>query len=222
MNSKTEQPKKKKNKNIFKYFVYDFVKWTGALPVILWYRLKIYYESPLAKTKQKKGVLISANHIGYQDPIILTRAFWRRRLNMVATKDLFTTKLKKWFFNNILCIEIDKENISIASYKEIVNRLKDDKVVTIFPEGHIVHNKENQVDAFKSGVVLMAMQANVPIVPVHIIKKEKWWHRQKIIIGEPVVLPSNKMNLEEIQNYCEILRKKEIELFENYKKGKNK
>ena len=39
---------------------------------------------------------------------------------------------------------------------------------------------------------------------------------------EPVVLPSNRMNLEEIQNYCEILRKKEIELFENYKKGKNK
>ena len=138
---------------------------------------------------------------------------------MVATKSLFTTKLKNWFFKKILCIKIDKENISIDSYKEIVSTLKDNKMVTIFPEGHIANNDDNMVDAFKSGVILMAKQANVPIVPVYVIKREKWWHRQKLVVGEPIKLPKEMLSLEELQKYSEILRNKEIELYELYKKG---
>lgn len=219
MNSKKKQKKKKNRKNIFKYFVYDFVKWTGALPVILWFRLKCYYESPLAKKKVKGGALISSNHISMFDPIILSTKFWYRRMYMVATKNLFDTKLKNWFFKHILCIKIDKENVNIDSYKEIVSRLKENRVVTIFPEGHIAHNDDNSMDSFKMGVMLMAMQAKVPIVPVYIIKREKWWHRQKIVIGEPISLPEGRLSMEDLQRYSEILRNKQTELYEIYKKG---
>ena len=211
--------KQKKRWKPFRFFVYDFVKWTGALPVALWFRMKTYYESPLAKKKIKGRVLICANHFSFLDPVIISVKFWRRRLHMVATKDLFATKLKKWFFKRILCIEIDKENISIDSYKEIIGKLKDDRAVVIFPEGHINNSEGDGVDPFKSGVILMAMQTNSPIVPAHIIKKEKWWHRQRIVVGEPIVLPSERMNLEDIQKYSDLLRKKEIELLEIYKRG---
>ena len=217
MNSTKEKPKRK---NPFKYFVYDFVKWTGALPILLWLRNKTYYQSPLAKKKVKGGALISANHISMMDPVILSAKFWYRRLHMVATKYLFDTKRKKWFFKKILCIEIDKENVGINSIKEIVSTLKDGKAVTIFPEGHIAKNEGNTMDTFKSGVILMAMQANVPIIPTLIIKREKWWHRQKVVVGDPIVLPEGRLNLEEIQKYCEILQTKEKELYDIYTKGK--
>ena len=216
MNSKKEQTKKKR-KNPFRYFVYDFVKWTGALPVVIWLRLKCYYENKNAKKKVKGGAVICANHLGFIDPVILNVKMWYRRLNMVATKYLFDTKAKARFFRSILCIEIDKENISVDAFKEIINRLKDNRIVTIFPEGHINHNaKENTMDPFKSGVILMAMQANVPIIPMHIIKREKWWQRQKLIVGEPIYLPEGKMNLMQIQEYSEKLRNKELELLEVY------
>lgn len=219
MNSKNEQKKKRKIKNPFRYFVYDFVKWTGALPVVIWLRLKCYYENKNAKKKIKGGALLCSNHLGFVDPVILSTKIWYRRLNMVATKNLFDTKTKAWFFRNILCIEIDKENIGVDAFKEIINRLKDNKVVTIFPEGHINHKaKENtmEMDPFKSGVILMAMQAKVPIIPMHIIPREKWWHRQKLIVGEPIYLPDERMNLMQIQEYSEKLRNKELELLEVY------
>lgn len=219
MNSKKEQKKKKRP---FRFLVYDFVKWTGALPILLWFRLKTYYESPLAKKKPKGGALICANHFSCTDPITLSVKFWYRRLHMVATKSLFDTKLKSWFFKKILCIEIDKENISINSYKEIISTLKDNRAVAIFPEGHLNKSNNESLDSFKSGVILMAMQTKVPIVPVHIIKREKWWQRQRVVVGDPIVLPSERMNLEEIQKYCEILREKEVELLEIYKGRKNK
>ena len=94
----TEKNKTKKIKNPFRFFVYDFVKFTGALPVLIWYRVKCVYENKLAKKKIKGGALICANHIGFSDPIILNIATWYRRMHFVATNDLFNTKLKAWFF----------------------------------------------------------------------------------------------------------------------------
>jgi len=217
MNSKGEQKKKRKRRNPFRFFIYDFVKFTGALPVIIWLRVKCYYQNKNAKKRIKGGAIVCANHISCIDPVVLSVKMWYRRLHMVATKYLFDTKLKSWFFRNILCIRIDKENIGVDSFKEIINTLKDKRVVTVFPEGHINHNaKENTMDPFKSGVILMAMQANVPIVPMLIIKREKWWQRQKIVVGEPIELPNERLNLVQIQEYSEKLRNKELELLEVY------
>lgn len=216
MNSKEEQTKKKpkndKRKCIFKYFVHDFVKWTGAIPVFIWFRLKCIYENKNAKKKIKNGALICANHLGFKDPIILHNVMWYRRLHTVALKELFErNKVLTWFLTKTLCIPINRENVSIDGFKNIINVLKDKKVVAIFPEGHINHN-ENQLDFFKSGIVLMAMLGNVPIVPMAIIKKEKWYQRQKVVIGEPIYLPKERMNLNQIDDFCKMLRIKEEEL----------
>lgn len=222
MNLKTEQQKnKKKTRNPFKYFVFDFVKWTGALPIFIWLRLKTIYENKNAKKKIKGGALVCANHMSFKDPLVLHTKLWYRRLHMVATKEIFSNKLADWFFTKALCIKIDRENIGVNSFKEIITRLKDNKVVAIFPEGHINHNT-GTLDFFKSGVILMAMQGNVPIVPMLIIKKEKWWQRQKIVVGEPINLPNDRMNLMQINEYSELLRKKEMELLEIYEKRKKR
>ena len=221
MSSKTEQQKKKKCKNIFKYFVYDFIKITGAISVIVWLRLKTFYTSKKAKKKIKGAALIYANHNSFKDPIILHNQLWYRRLYMVATKELFSSKLARWFFKQVLCIEIDKENVGVNSFKEIINTLNNKKLVAIFPEGHINENKE-KLDFFKSGIVLMAMQAKVPIVPIYIINREKWWQRQKIVVGEPINLPEGKLNLVQINEFSALLRHKEMELIEFYNNRRKK
>lgn len=42
------------------------------------------------------------------------------------------------------------------------------------------------MNAFKSGMVMMAVKAKVPIVPVFLKKKEHWYSRLVIAIGEPI------------------------------------
>ena len=40
------------------------------------------------------------------------------------------------------CIQVDKENFSMDSFHEVIRRLKDDKVVLIFPEGQVNRNEK--------------------------------------------------------------------------------
>lgn len=216
-----KERKGKTRKRPFRFFVYDFVKWTGAWPIVVWFRIKCIYENKDAKKKIKGGALICANHISYKDPIILSTVMWYRRLHFVALKEMFSTKLATWFFTHILCLPIDRQNVSINSFKDIIEVLKDRRVVGIFPEGHINH-EEGKLDFFKSGIVLMAMRAKVPIVPMVIIKKDRWWQRQKVVVGQPINLPEGNLNLDQISEFSEILRQKEGELIELYNQRRKK
>ena len=50
----------------------------------------------------------------------------------------------------------------------------------IFPQGAI----SDETAGFKSGAVLIAVQADVPIIPIYIVRRKKWWQRYRLIIGD--------------------------------------
>lgn len=214
--------KQKKKSKWFKYFFFNFVKVTGAIPVWLWLRNKYYYENSNAKQKVKKGALIIANHRGFIDPVVMHSVFWYRNLHFIMAKEVMSNKFLKWFLPNILCIPIDRENVSMRSFKEIIDTLKQGKAVGIFPEGHIINNKADELDPFKSGAVLMAAQANVPIIPMVIIRRKKWWQRQKVVLGEPITINTSRPTLKDITDISQMLHEKELELMKIYKKRNKK
>ena len=220
MNSTNKQIKKR-NKN--SYFFYNFVKITGAIPTILYIRTKVIPFGNTKPSKIKGGVLISANHVSFIDPVIIHCVFSNRKLHCLATKELFSSKLKNFFFTQMHCIKVDKDNFSMNSFHEVRDLLKADKAVVIFPEGQVNH-EVGEVLAFKSGAILMAHQSNKPILPVYIVKREKWYHRQKVIVGDPVDIRSicgMMPTMDQLKKANDILREKEIELMEFYLKGEN-
>ena len=168
----------------------------------------------------KKGALISANHTGFIDPVVVQTQFWYRRTHTVAMKELFETKGKNWFFRKVLCIPIDRQNMNISSFKDIISVLKDGKIVAIFPEGQI-NNDSGTVASFKSGVILMALKAKVPIVPIYIAKREKWYKRQVVVVGDPIQIDEN-CNLMQINQLSQTLHDKEVELMELYNQRRKK
>lgn len=200
----------------FRNLPYDFTIVTGC-PAFLWYRPKRIYISKEAKKKVKGGMILISNHISLRDPVYLLVGYPFRRHNFVATKELFCNKFRKWFFGKFFrIIEIDRDNFSIASFKEITQRLKEGRMVTLFPEGHVNTNDDGSLNQFKSGMVMMAIKGNAPIVPVFIKKKSKLGSRLVIAIGEAInvndytkgVMPT----IEEIDKISQALREQELEL----------
>ena len=147
------------------YIIYDFMKVTGCIPALLIIRPKIHYLSERSPKKIKGAMLVSCNHTTFIDPMILLVVFWRRRLLAVATKDLFDTWLKDFAFNQMHCIKVDKENFTLEAYKNICGALNTGHLVSIYPEGEI-HNSNEGLLNFKTGVVHMARRGNAPILPV--------------------------------------------------------
>ena len=79
-----------------KCFFHDFVKWTGALPVVVYLRQKRHY----INGKKQKGLfrgaaIIVSNHPGFFDPLIAMNAFWMKRCGFIATKDIFKNQFQK-------------------------------------------------------------------------------------------------------------------------------
>lgn len=217
--SKPASPRKPKR---IGNFWYDFVKITGAIPALLWIRPKIIR---VGQKCPKGGVLISSNHPTFLDPIIILTSFPWRRLHSLATKDLYKNRLLTFMFNRMHCIQVDKTNFSMATFHEVVDRLKNGHAVVIFPEGQVNQGGGQEVRAFKSGAILMAHRAGVPIVPVYIVRREKWYKTQRVVVGEPFdvkaavgLIPS----VEKMERVTELLREKELELKRFYEETYSK
>ena len=109
-----KEQKKKAKLFSTKYLFVDFIRVTGALPTLLWYRPKFIYENKAAKNPIRGGALLVANHNGFYDPIYLMTAIWYRRHRFICNKQFLESKAG-WFLKRVLCIPIDPENTGFST-----------------------------------------------------------------------------------------------------------
>ena len=198
----------------FKYLLYDFIRIT-ALPGNLWFRPKKIYASEAAKKKIRGGALMICNHLGFFDPMYLMLGIWYRRHFFIATKELFQKKFTRMLFTKAFnCIEIDRENFGISTFKTITERLQSGQLISMFPEGQVNRTGSNEVQSFKSGMVLMAFKGDVPIIPVYIKKRAHFYSRLVLAIGEPIELKNftagERATLAEIAQATQYLHDQEV------------
>lgn len=204
------------------YFLFDFGKLFAMPSAYAYLKPKWKYENEAAKKRIRGGALFMMNHTGMMDPVLAQIAVWYRRQHFVATTELFDTKFKRRMFNNFHCIEIDRNNLSFAMFRQIDDYLKGGKVVTIYPEGHINFD-DDSIKAFKSGVVMMALRSGKPIVPVYARQPKNIFGRAIFVIGEPINLAEKYGKLPSfdiIEQISNDLREKLIELGEIADGGK--
>ena len=196
-----------------KYLVYDFVKVTAALPGLLWLRPRWRYENKEARRRIRGGAVVIANHVGFFDPIYVMFAIWYRRHHFICGKEFFESK-SRWWFERFLCIPVDRENFQLNSLRQISDELKAGSLVPLFPEGHI-NDGSGRMAAFKSGMVLMALQGKAPIVPVYCRPQAHFWNRLTVVIGEPIDIIARcgkRPSMQQIEQIAADLQSKEEEL----------
>ena len=154
--------------------------------------------------------------------MVLHVTYWYRRLHFVVMKEMMNTKLKRWFYSNCGCIPVDREKFSLSSLRTITQVLEGGNYLAIFPEGHVTLNNDNPMLSFKSGAVMMAYQANVPIIPTYRELRKSVWQRQKVVVGEPINIREkfgDKLGMNEIEQATKYIFDKEQELKKIYHQG---
>ena len=218
MNGNRAEEKKTERKKAklfsWRFFLYDLIRVT-AVPGLLFFRPKAFYENEEARKKIRGGALLISNHVGFFDPVHLMFAIWYRRHHFICMKEFFEEgKLKRFIFQSFLCIPIDRENFNMSTFREITEHLKQGELVTMFPAGHIGF-EENDLSGFKSGMVMMALSGDCPIIPVYLHKKEHRFSRLKFAVGSPVdvrKLYMEKPSLTRVEEIAKILEEKEAAL----------
>ena len=151
--------------------------------LIPFYRIKKIYLGKKEDVKAlKDGVVLSANHSGFSDPMILETAFWYRRVHYVAGEIAMEGTLRGALMKAAGCIRLDRNTTDLKAIRACTQVLKDGFLLSMFPQGGI----SGEEAGFKSGIMLIATQADVPVLPLYIVKRKKWWQRIRLVIGEPL------------------------------------
>ncbi len=172
------------------------------LPLMLLTRPKIYGKKE--NLKLKDGAIFVCNHRAMIDPVMLA-AISPRAIHFMAKKELFETKLGKWFFSSLLVFPVSRKSADIKSIKKAIALLNEGKVFGIFPEGR--RSVTEDMDDFERGTAFIAAKSNAPIVPIYISPDSyRKSFRFKAMIGD-VIYPA------EIAKRCD--KRKAVDVINN-------
>jgi 1-acyl-sn-glycerol-3-phosphate acyltransferase len=118
--------------------------------------------------------------------LIVTDAFWRRRLRYIVGENIVDRKpIRGFLYRQLGCVRINRNTVDFDCIKEAVKLLREGEAMTVFPEGRLYLRAEEIAD-FKPGAALMAVIAGTPVIPVYITPKKKAFSRVRVMIGAPI------------------------------------
>lgn len=122
----------------------------------------------------KGGAVIAINHTGYTDFIYagLPARTVKRYIRFMAKREVFDSKKSGWIMRALKHISVDRAE-GAESYREAVAALRDGELVGVYPEATI--SRSFEVKALKSGAARMAIEAQVPIIPLIIWGAQRIW-----------------------------------------------
>jgi 1-acyl-sn-glycerol-3-phosphate acyltransferase len=112
------------------------------------------------------GVLIATNHLSRMDIPVLFAIPNRPEMTALVTTKYLKHPLLRWFIVTAEGIWIDRDRADFGAFRSAVEALEQGKAVGIAPEG--TRSKAGYLLEGKPGTALLAVRANVPIVPVAI------------------------------------------------------
>lgn len=150
--------------------------------------------SELKKVPDKGPLLAVANHVNFLDaPVIISHLHPRPTTGLVK-KESWDNPLHRFLFNVWGGIPIDREIADFAAFREAKNALKEGMILAVAPEG--TRTKDAHLIRGKSGIAMLAIQCDCPILPFAYFGHENFYENLKrlkrtpmhIRVGEPLVI----------------------------------
>lgn len=192
-----------------------FVKITGLPLQHFYYRRKVYYECNDKRLRKIKGpALIISNHTSVYDYPLIMYTFFGRTIRTLVGEGLYEYKILGKLLNRMGGIKVDRQNFDFSFLSKMSECLRKGQVGLIFPESRVPTDKDpvGLLD-FKPSYVSIALENNVPIIPVYTNgmygkKRRSYKERARIIIGKPIIISllfnknkSEKENILYINNF---------------------
>lgn len=135
------------------------------------------------------GALYCPNHSCLNDPVCLIMSLGcRRQMRVMAKAEFMRVPVVGWLLKKAGVFAVDRGKSDIGAIKTAIRYLRGGENVLLFPEGTRIKNgvdKNGNESEAKTGAAMLAVRTGVPIVPVYIPPKKKWFRFTDIVFGEP-------------------------------------
>ncbi|UGT91509.1 1-acyl-sn-glycerol-3-phosphate acyltransferase [Mycobacterium ostraviense] len=132
----------------------------------------------LENIPERGGALIVLNHTSYVDwiPASIAAKQRRRRLRFMIKAEMREVKAVNYVIKHAQLIPVDRSEGANA-YAVAVQRLREGELVGLHPEATISRSLE--LREFKTGAARMALEAQVPIVPMIVWGAHRIWPKDQ-------------------------------------------
>lgn len=162
-----------------------FYEFSRAIMNVLMRLKNRYVVRGLDNIPMEGAVLFAFNHKSNNDPIV-AGITCPRKLNFLAKSELFEGKISSRLLPALGAVPLQRGKGDFGAVKTTLNILKRGDAMLIFPEGSRV--KDGKRKKAKSGIIIIAQKARVPIVPVHIDGDYRFFSRITVTYGKPISL----------------------------------
>ena len=108
------------------------------------------------------GVIIAPNHASLLDPTAVGGII-PRQISHMAKKELFSVPLVRFLLNVSKSVRVDRQGYTKGTIVEVIDLLRKGRAFNIFPEG--TRTRTGEFGKPKKGVGMIAVMADVPVVP---------------------------------------------------------
>jgi 1-acyl-sn-glycerol-3-phosphate acyltransferase len=109
--------------------------------------------------------LIASNHASHLDPPLVGCQI-AKQMRFFARRSLWNNRLLAWWLNKVETIPVERDSGDVGAIKRVLQALKEDRAVVLFPEG--TRSPDGHLQKAKAGVGLMACKTGVPVVPCRV------------------------------------------------------
>ena len=186
-------------------FVIKAVQFAGLfISVILW-RIKFRNLENIPQN-MKGGLIVVANHQTYFDP------FWiclkiHRKFRFMAWDKAFNWFLIGRFIRYLGAFPVSLERGgTVKTLKQTLAALRDGATLVIFPEGSREFSDGKMLE-FKTGAARLAIEANVPILPVTVRGGNQIWAQdiKSPRLGKVEIIYHPLLKVEQLKEFADIV-----------------
>lgn len=165
-----------------------FVKLTGYLPAMLFFKPKVYYMREQTPRKLPKSCIFMSNHKSLLDFALYLMLYPFRTIEFLMAEVLFRKgKLFSWFLRKLGGIYVNREDYSFEFVEKSLQVLDRGGILGIFPESRLP--VKGKAWPFKPSIAYIALRTDAPIVPVYTDGNYGLFRRTRVMVGDPISLP---------------------------------
>ncbi len=169
--------------NIEKTGFYTFARF--VISVILRFIFGIKFDGMENFPKNQNCILIG-NHTSAWDPLTIALFYSHNEVHFMAKESLFKNAFLKLILDNLHAFPVRRGETDMGAMRMCMQVLREGHVLGIFPEGH--RQKDGRVKHVETGIAVMALKTEVPIIPVFICGRYRPFGRLRAVAGPPIPL----------------------------------
>ncbi len=177
-----------------------FIAW-----VLVYLPVRLLYPTTVINKKvfeYKNRAVMVCNHMSNVDVVVIKSHEHTYRY-VLSKHNLFENKFVGGVLRGLGGIPVNREEVSVSTIRSVLDLLKKDNQILIFPEG----TRKTSIDdanALKNGMAMFALKSGSPIIPMTLLYKPKMLRFNKLIVGEPIDLSQYQDTKASREVYTEI------------------